>query len=109
VVRYAKDGGINATNLAELAVMQHNLKATCRCGHSTVIDGIALWWFFEQKGRNQSLSRVGRYLYCKPCHDRLLERVRWPKVVPTQEPGSMCGLPCPGQQVWKQLVRRYRT
>lgn len=109
MVRYSTDGSIHASSLAELAVMQYNLRATCRCGHSTVIDGIALWWLFERKGRNQSLGTVGRYLYCRACHNRHLKRVRWPKVEPTRDPGAQCGLPCPGPQVWKQLVRRYRT
>jgi hypothetical protein len=108
VVSYTKEGGIDATSLAELAVMQYNLRATCRCGHTEVIDGIALWWLFERKGRDQSLRKVGQHLICARCL-RDGQRVRWPALQQTRDPGSQCGMPCPGPQVWKQLVRRYRT
>lgn len=108
MVRYTREGGVDASSLAELAVMQQNLRATCRCGHSQIIDGIALWWLFERKGRNQSLRAVGKYLVCARCM-KDGQKVNWPAIQTTREPGGQCGLPCPGEQVWKKLVARYRT
>lgn len=108
VVRYLRNGATEPTSLAELAVLQYNLRATCCCGHSTVIDGIALWWLFERRGRDQNLRSVGRYLICARCL-KDGQKVHGPALQATRDPGAACGLPCPGETTWKKLVARYRT
>ena len=99
MVKYLRNGDMDASCLAELAVMQYNLRATCICGHSKVIDGVALWWLFERKSRDQSLKAVGKYLICARCV-KDGQKVNWPALQTTRDHGSQCGLPCPGAAVW---------
>lgn len=92
-----------ATTLFEAAAFHKKIRATCKCGHSSVFDPHALWWLFQRKGWDQRLKVLPGRFRCLRCSSG---RVR---VALVEEPVTIDRLPMPPEHEWKRAVSRFRS
>ncbi|MCJ8157408.1 hypothetical protein [Sphingomonas sp. LaA6.9] len=93
-------------DLFDAAARHKTLRFTCRCGHSAIFDGHALWWRFEKKGWNDALRLVPFHMRCGKC--RALGRPKIPPRLELTDLDNDTDLPMPSEEDWKRALRRRR-
>ncbi|MET3438068.1 hypothetical protein [Sphingomonas sp. 1185] len=82
---------------------------TCpRCRHVRVLDAMPLWWHFQRRGWDDTLSSVRQRLHCAACLSRDGCVLR-PHLAVGRDPPTGEQLPYPDTATWKRLVSRYRS
>ena len=107
MARYA-DGLKVATCLFEAAAWGYAIKASCRCGHFALFNAHGLWWHFHRRGFDDDLRRAREKLWCRPCRQRISQKVR-PRALELVRPEQqMINLPMPDEREWKRIIGRFR-
>lgn len=98
------------THLFHCALYKVNLKVTCRyCKRSVVIDAPGHWWLCERRKWDDSLREFSKRLYCRACHERQGQKVRFPKIEQTDQVQTGPLLAGPDHYTWKRIVNRQRS
>jgi hypothetical protein len=90
-------------DLFDVCAHGYSVRLTCRgCRRSRILRAHALWWLFERKSWPDWLRDVPGHFKCRVCARRR------PRLDLVNEPADDESLPMPGEQVWKQALRRRR-
>lgn len=108
MVRWTEDAVRQATNLMEAAAWKVSIEVICRCGHRGSFDPHGLWWWFEQRRWNNSLSAAVQRFWCRRCAARLGERLRSTAIRLVRGSDADIELPLPPKREWKRVVKRLR-
>jgi len=93
----------------QCALHKRTLRLTCpECGHTRVLDAVALWWLFHRRGWDDTLSAARGRLHCSACWTRDGHKAR-PRITVGRDPPTGEPLPYPDAATWKRLVSRYRS
>lgn len=97
-----------ATHILEAATLHFSVMPVCQCGHSARFGSHGLWWHFERRGWDGSLTAARAHFWCRICRSRCRQIVRPQRLdlVPWKE-GDL-ELPWPEEHRWKRAVARLR-
>ena len=95
--------------LFDCALYGINLRVTCRCGHSAVLDGPGRWYQAEKRGWDDDIRLWEKSLYCRRCLKLSAAFVRHPRIAQTVEGATEPLLPRPDPYEWKRIVNRQRS
>src|SRR5690606_27062655 len=97
-----------ATNLMEAAAWQNSIEVVCQCGNRATFDPHGLWWWFQQRGWNDSLTAARVRFWCRRCGARVGRRVRPIQINLVRGSDADIQLPLPPEREWKRIVKRMR-
>lgn len=101
--------GRRLRTLEQCALHKRTLRLSCpECGHVRTLDAVSLWWLFQKRGWEDTLSAAFSRLYCSACRTRDGSTAR-PRIAVGRDPPTGEPLPYPDAATWKRLVSRYRS
>lgn len=96
------------TCLLEAATLHKSVKPVCRCGHSATFNPHGLWWHFERRHWNDSLTAVAERFWCMRCASASRSKVRPIRIELVNGSEGDVQLPFPPRATWKRTMSRVR-
>ena len=95
-----------ARDLVDAAVFHKNVLATCRCGHSAILESMDLWAWFSKRGWDDRLGQVSKHLRCMKCFQADRPK-RKPRIELVRKEATVT-LPHADDREFKRVVARRR-
>ena len=95
--------------IEQCALYRRSLRLTCRrCQSLRILDAVAVWWLFQQRGWPDNLPDVARRFACSACRNKGHQSAA-PMIEVGRDPPEGPQPPYLDEREWKRLVSRYRS
>lgn len=107
-MRWPRDGVMVPTRILEAATLRPSVMPVCRCGHIARFEAHGVWWHFERRAWDDSLTSARDHFWCRICRSRQQQKVRPVRLELTLWQEGDVELPWPDDHTWKRATARLR-